>query len=110
MVNPKVPPMHEDFARWYSTVSLGDDQRYLQARWEGISSVIRFADKNTVESLLRLAHQSRQRPVTAVVEKIGEAFKATDPAFDKSGNARELQVLAGVCLEPISKSLEQYQQ
>ncbi len=48
------PPMHEDFARWYSVVSLGDDHARRQARWKGVSSVVNTAVRNTIETLLRL--------------------------------------------------------
>lgn len=98
MADVDAPPMHEDFVRWYGTVSLDDDQRRQRARWKGVSSVVRSADTNTVEGLLRLAHRSRQAPTADVVGKIRHAFKSADGGFEMSGNARELQILAGVCL------------
>ena len=98
MADVDTPPMHEDFARWYGAVSLGGDQPRPQARWEGVSNIVRDADRNTVEGLLRLAHRSPQAPAAAVVKTVRQAFKATDEAFEMSGNDRELQILAGVCL------------
>ena len=98
MADVDVPPMHEDFVRWYAAVSLDDDQRRQQARWEGVSSVVRSADRNTVECLLRLAHRSRQMPTADEMGEIRHPFKAADGAFDMSSNARELQILAGACL------------
>lgn len=98
MADVDTPPMHEDFGRWYGAVSLGGDQPRRQARWEGVSNIVRDADRNTVEALLRLAHRSRQAPAAAVVKTVRQAFKATDEAFEMSGNDRELQILAGACL------------
>ena len=98
MADIDVPPMHDEFARWYAAVSLDNDQDRRQARWEGVSAIVGHADRNTVEALLRLAHQSRQLPAADVVEAIRKAFKATDEAFEMSRNDRELQILAGACL------------
>ena len=98
MADIDAAPMHEEFARWYGAVSLDDDQACRKARWEGVSAIVGEADRNTVECLLRLAHQSRQGPAADVVEAIRRAFKATDDAFEMSGNDRELQILAGACL------------
>ena len=90
--------MHEDFPRWYGEVNLDDNQAHRQARWEGLSSIVGDADRNTVEGLLRLAHGSRQKPAGDVVETVRQAFKAADDRFEMSGNDRELQILAGACL------------
>ncbi|SFB61055.1 GTPase-associated system all-helical protein GASH [Azotobacter beijerinckii] len=96
MADANVLPMHEDFARWYGEVSLDNDQVRRQARWEGISIIVRDADWNMVETLLRLAY--RGRPAPATVLAIRQAFKSADDTFEMSGNDRELQVLAGACL------------
>ena len=98
MTDLDAPPMHEDFAGWYSVVSLGDDPRCRQARWQGVSSVVSNAARDTVEDLLRLAHGGRTAPRMAAVQEIRKVFKDTDDTFPMSGNQRELQVLAGVCL------------
>ena len=81
MADIDAAPMHEDFPRWYGAVSLDDDQARRQARWEGVSSIVGDADRNTVEGLLRLAHGSRQKPAGDVVEAVRQAFKATDDRF-----------------------------
>lgn len=98
MADLDAPPMHEDFAGWYSVVSLRDDPGCRQARWQGVSSVVRNADRDTVENLLRLAHGGRTAPRTAEVQEIRKVFKDSDDSFPMSGNQRELQVLAGACL------------
>ena len=106
MADLDTPPMYEEFARWYGAVSLGDDQQRRQARWEGVSAIVRDADRNTVEGLLRLAHQSRHVPAADVVEAVRHAFKATDDTFEMSGNDRELQILAGACLAALMETKE----
>ena len=90
--------MHEDFGPWYSTVCFGDDAQLRRARWKGVCNVVGAADGSTVEGLLRLAHGSRQAPDGVVGRTVREAFKASDEAFQMSGNDRELQILAGTCL------------
>ena len=106
MASVDTPAMHEEFAVWYSAVSLGDDQARRQARWEGVSSVVEDANREMLEGLLRLAHQSRQRPAADVVYAVRQAFKATDNAFEMSGNDRELQILAGACLAVLMETDE----
>ena len=97
MADVTAQTMHQDFARWYSAASLGNDQRRRQARWDGVYRVVSDADRDTVEGLLRLAHRSRKMPTT-VVQAIRLAFKAADDAFEMSGNDRELAILSGACL------------
>ena len=98
MADLDAPPMHEDFARWYSVVSLGDDPPGRQARWQGVSSVVSNANRDTVEDLLRLAHGGLTAPKTAAVQELRKVFKASDDTFPMSGNLQELRVLAGACL------------
>jgi hypothetical protein len=93
-----VPPMHNDFARWYDTVSLGDDEERRKLRWKGVSNAVAEASKVSVEALLRLAYGTQHRPVAAALQAIRDAFKGADAAFGLSGNDRELQVLSGACL------------
>ncbi|MGB8266897.1 MAG: GTPase-associated system all-helical protein GASH [Candidatus Velthaea sp.] len=98
MADAQAPPMHPDFARWYSVVALGENQPLRQGRWMGISSTIAVADRGVVEALIRLAFRTRQPAAPAALEKIRKAFKAADDTFDMHGNDRELEVLAGACL------------
>ena len=91
-------PMHQDFARWYETVSLGENAARRQGRWEGISSVVGDASQEMVEALLRLAYNTRQVPLQSTIQTIRQHFKTADETFEMSGNDRELQVLSGACL------------
>lgn len=91
-------PMHQDFTRWYATVSLSDDTARRDARWEGVLKVVADVDKKTVEALLRLAFGGRASPAPQAVQSIREALRSADETFEMSGNDRELQVLAGAAL------------
>lgn len=91
-------PMHQDFARWYESVNLGDNTARRQGRWEGVLAVVDNAEQETVEALLRLAYGTRQPPLQSTVQTIRQHFKAADETFEMSGNDRELQVLSGACL------------
>ncbi|WP_435609809.1 GTPase-associated system all-helical protein GASH [Pseudomonas knackmussii] len=92
-----IKPMHQDFARWYETVSLGDDSK-RQKRWEGIVGIVASADLQMLEALLRLAFATRQQPAPACLQAVRQCFKNADEAFEMSGNDRELQVLAAAAL------------
>ena len=93
-----LPPMHRDFARWYDAVELRTDQSHCQARWDGVVAVAGSATLDDVEALIRLAFRARQPAASATVQKIRQAFKAADDAFDMQGNDRELEILASACL------------
>lgn len=98
MTDTSVPPMHQDFGAWYSTVNLDDEQELREVRWDGLSTVVCNANPDALEGLLRLAHRSRHRPRQVVLEEIRRAFRDADEMFPMSGNDRELEVLAGACL------------
>ena len=97
MADADATPMHEDFPDWYGEVNLDPAPARLRARWKGISTLLRDADRDTVQGLLLLTHQSRHLPA-ALLPKIRQPFKATDATFTMRGNDRELQILAASCL------------
>ena len=98
MAKNETPAMHPDFPRWYDAIDLGDVQARLQTRWAGVSAVADDADSKDIEALIRLAFKSRQPAAAPQVQKIREAFRTADAAFDMQGNDRELQVLGSACL------------
>jgi len=98
--------MHQDFARWYETVSLGDNESKRQKRWEGVSSIVASANRGMLETLLRLAFASRQVPSQVEIQAVRQHFKDADEAFEMSSNERELQVLAGASLAALMQSFE----
>lgn len=99
--------MHQDFARWYGAVSLGDDPARREARWKGVLSLVRDAERPTVEALLRLAFGGRTTPAASDVNRIRHAFKTVDDTFEMSGNDREVQVLAGACLAVLMEDADE---
>lgn len=90
--------MHPDFTRWYASIGIVDDPTRYQSRWSGVSAVVQSTDSKDVEALIRLGFKSRQSASVAQVQKIRQAFKVADPAFDMQGNDRELQVMAAASL------------
>jgi hypothetical protein len=98
-------PMHQDFARWYGSVSMGDDTARRIARWQGILNLVGGAEGVEVEALLRLAHGGRAAPNAQAVQAVRQAFKEADDTFEMTGNDRELQVLAGVALVVLMEDL-----
>ncbi|MGF6513026.1 hypothetical protein ABH912_000492 [Pseudomonas sp. BT76 TE3572] len=93
-----VEPMHQNFAQWYDSVSMGDDTVRRHGRWEGLLNVVANVNSEIVEALLRLAYGTRQTPLQSTIQTIRQHFKTADETFEMDGNNRELQVLAGACL------------
>nr|VFJ49547.1 MAG: hypothetical protein BECKDK2373C_GA0170839_102627 [Candidatus Kentron sp. DK] len=90
--------MHQDFARWYSAVQMGDNKARREARWNGVLEIIKKAERTDVEALIRLAFVTKQTPSSDAVQKFRQAFRDADETLEMQGNDRELQVLAGACL------------
>lgn len=102
-----VTPMHQDFARWYSFVSMGDDTARRHARWQGVLNVVADSTRPTVEVLFRLAYGGRAAPTAQAVQPIRQAFKNADETFEMTGNDYELQVLAGIALAVLMQDLDE---
>ncbi|UHQ21145.1 hypothetical protein LVB87_12655 [Lysobacter sp. KIS68-7] len=90
--------MHQDFARWYSAVNLGDDSSRRTARWNGVMAVVEETDAKLVEALVRLAFGGRALPSPQSVQTIRQSIRSKDDTFEMSGNDRELQILSAVTL------------
>nr|VFJ73583.1 MAG: hypothetical protein BECKFW1821C_GA0114237_10535 [Candidatus Kentron sp. FW] len=90
--------MHQDFARWYSTVQMGDNKERREARWNGVRGIVEEAEWADIEALIRLAFATKQAPPSDAVQKFRQAFRNADETFEMRGNDRELQVLTGACL------------
>jgi hypothetical protein len=95
----KTPEMHPHFPRWYAAVGIGNDSKRRAARWESISAVAGKANSTVVDSLVRLTFGSRHKPSSDVLNLIHEALRARDDSFDPDEAQREIQVLAGACLQ-----------
>lgn len=98
MAEMDVLPMHTDFARWHSTIEIGDDAIRRQKRWQGVSNIVNHADSEIVETLIRLVFQTRHLPAPAILQKIRQFFREADDIFDMHNNDREIKILASVCL------------
>ncbi len=98
MASNQTPAMHPNFPSWHDAIGLGDEQARRETRWAGVSAMADDADSKVIEALIRLAFKSQQPAAASQVQKIREAFKKTDAAFDMQGNDRELQVLAAASL------------
>lgn len=97
-------PVHPDFARWYSSVGLGDEEARRKARWEGVCIIVERADIPMVEALIRLAFKTKQPAPETVVKQARSMFKEADEKFEMQGNDRELQILAGTSLAVLMES------
>jgi hypothetical protein len=98
--------MHQDFSRWYATVSLADESSKKEIRWNGVEAVVADIDADTIEALLRLAFGGRSTPSLQAVQKIRESFRNEDDTFEMSGNDRELRVLSGAALVAVMEDRE----
>ncbi|PZX01987.1 hypothetical protein DFS28_101337 [Pseudomonas sp. 478] len=101
MADSSVREMHPEFARWISVIGFGDEVARRQARWEGVVAIADDFEQETIETLIRLAYQSKQKANAEIVDSLRKTFKDIDETFDLHGNDRELQVLAGICLAVI---------
>jgi hypothetical protein len=92
--------MDQDFPRWYAAVALGNNEERLMARWKAVKALSDKADNALTETLIRLAFGTRQNSGQALIP-IHEAISKEDNTFDPRAAERELQVLAGACLQII---------
>lgn len=97
-------PMHPEFTHWYQSVDIGKNSEQYQRRWEGVLETATQANKDDVETLIRLAYQARQKPSQDATQIIRQHFRDYDESFEMTGNDRELQVLAGASLAVMMES------
>jgi len=94
MPNDSAVRMREQFAAWYSDVSLGEDSERVERRWEGVYTLAAQADMSYVDCLIALAFG---RAVSAEsLDKILGHF--ADDSLDQGRIERELQILSGSAL------------
>lgn len=97
-------PMHPEFALWHQSIEIGEDSDRRQKRWAGVLETANQANYGDLETLLRLAYQTRHKPAQDSDQRIREFFREHDESFQMSGNDRELQVLAGASLAVMMES------
>lgn len=86
--------MHEEFAGWYASLSLGEGTAHLESRWKAVETVTEEATKTTLELLVRLAFRTKLQTSAADVAELRAKFagETTSPGDE------ELVVLAGAAL------------
>jgi len=94
----EVIPMIQDFPRWLATTGIADDEERRTARWAGVSALVRSANRDATEALLKIALKTRQPPAAPALQKIREAFHEADNTFEMQRNDKELRLLAGATL------------
>lgn len=98
MAEATVPPMRDEFPRWYRAVDLAENRTKLESRWEGVWSLVQAADRPAVEAMLAVLLKTKSRPNDQALASLRGHFKAADDMFEMSGNDRELEVLSGAAL------------
>jgi hypothetical protein len=101
MADESILPMRDEFPRWYRQVDVSENRPRLDARWQGVSSLVRAADRKSVETMLAVLLKAKSRPVAEALAALRGHFKAADDLFEMSGNDRELEILCGTALAAI---------
>lgn len=99
-------PMHPDFARWHQAIEIGENSERRQKRWSGVLETAASASDGDVETLVRLAYETRQRPGQDADKRLRQYFLEHDESFEMTGNDRELQLLAGASLAVMMESTD----
>ncbi len=92
-----ITKMPTDFPTWYATVEAGQEGK-AKARWAGVANALSDPHVEEVETFIRLALASRQKPDQAIASRIVERIRAGDPTFDTRAASQETQVLAASAL------------
>ena len=103
MVEEKIPPMTDEFSRWYRLVSISANRDLLDARWRGVVDLVANADAKSIETMLAIALRTKQRPRAADLAALRGPFKVADDLFDMEGNDRELEILSATALATLFK-------
>ncbi len=101
MAEENILPMRDEFPRWYRQVDISENRPRLDARWKGVSSLVRAADRKTIETMVAVLLKAKSRPDATALAMQREHFKLTDDLFEMSGNDRELEILCGTALATV---------
>ena len=93
-----IPPMHKEFATWYSRADLGDSAERLNARWAGVSTLVEIDEDEHSEYLLDIFMKKPGAFTGPQGDFMREAFVDADPTFPLSGNEVEMALLAEIIL------------
>ena len=89
--------MHKHFADWYREVDLDVVSETLQARWEGVETIVKNLDNVSSLELVRLLF-GRTPIDNGFVDGLRVKFAEHDGTFPMRSNDREMAVLAGASL------------
>lgn len=103
MAAKALAPVEGEFAGWFATLSVGDDGTLRGLRHKGVLAAVAEADAAAIETWVRLAFKSKRAPSSAAIDAFRVPF-GVDETFPTSGNARELQVLAAICLAQVMET------
>lgn len=98
MAEENILPIRDEFPRWYREVDISENRPRLDARWKGVSLLVRAADRKSVETMLAVLLKAKSRPDAEALATLRGHFKAADDLFEMSGNDRELEILCGTAL------------
>ena len=101
MAEENILPMRDEFPRWYRQVDISENRPRLDARWKGVSSLVRAADRKSVETMLAVLLKAKSKPDADALATLRGHFKATDDLFEMSGNDREVEILCGTALATV---------
>jgi len=101
MAEENILPMRDEFPRWYRQVDVSENRSRLDARWKGVSLLVRAADRKSVETMLAVLLKAKSRPDAEALATLRGHFKAADDLFEMSGNDRELEILCGTALATV---------
>lgn len=101
MAEENILPMRDEFPRWYRLVEVSENRTRLDARWKGVSALVRAADGKSIETMLAMLLKAKSRPDADAMASLRGHFKAADDLFEMSGNDRELEILCGAALASV---------
>lgn len=101
-------PMRDEFPAWMHEFELGGNDGARQFRWNGVISVTRCAEKDSIEPLVRIVFKSvtRSKPNSDALAEIVDAFRQAHPERPVDPSGREIEVLAAACLVVLIDSNE----
>jgi len=98
MAEDDVPPMRDEFPRWYRAVDVSENRDRLAMRWQGVASSVAGADRSTVETMIAMLLRTKSRPNADAKASFRAHFKTADDMFDGGDNDREMEILSGAAL------------
>ncbi len=103
MVETATITINPDFVKWYRTVGVDENRERLEARFKGVQALLKAATYKDVETLIKLAFSTKQRPSSESLERVSNFFKQFDDLFDARDD-KELKLLSASALTLLLES------